>query len=41
MDRDLVALLGFVAMFALMAVRVPIGIAMGMAGVLGFGLLSS
>lgn len=41
MDRDLVALLGFVAMFALMAVRVPIGIAMGIAGVGGFALLSS
>ncbi len=41
MDRDLVALLGFVGMFALMAVRVPIGIAMGIAGVGGFALLSS
>jgi len=41
MDRDLVALLGFIAMFALMAVRVPIGIAMGIAGVGGFALLSS
>lgn len=40
MDRDLVALLGFVLMFALMALRVPIGIAMGMVGVIGFGLLS-
>ncbi|MEJ5991226.1 TRAP transporter large permease [Ramlibacter sp. PS3R-8] len=40
MDRDLVALLGFVGMFALMAVRVPIGIAMGIAGVCGFGALS-
>jgi C4-dicarboxylate transporter, DctM subunit len=40
MDRDLVALLGFVGMFALMAVRVPIGIAMGVAGVGGFALLS-
>ena len=40
MDRDLVALLGFVAMFGLMAVRVPIGIAMGIAGVGGFALLS-
>lgn len=33
MDRDFVALLGFVLMFALMAVRVPIGVAMGIAGV--------
>jgi C4-dicarboxylate transporter DctM subunit len=40
MDRDVVALLGFVAMFGLMAVRVPIGIAMGIAGVGGFALLS-
>jgi len=40
MDRDLVALAGFVGMFALMAVRVPIGIAMGIVGVLGFGALS-
>jgi len=40
MDRDLVALLGFVGMFALMAVRVPIGIAMGIAGVGGFAVLS-
>lgn len=40
MDRDLVALLGFIAMFALMAVRVPIGVAMGIAGVGGFALLS-
>ena len=40
MDRDLVALLGFVGMFALMALRVPIGIAMGIAGVAGFSALS-
>ena len=40
MDRDVVALLGFVGMFALMAIRVPIGIAMGIAGVGGFALLS-
>ncbi|GAB4114187.1 MAG: TRAP transporter permease [Rubrivivax sp.] len=40
MDRDLVALLGFVGMFALMALRVPIGVAMGITGVLGFGVLS-
>ena len=40
MDRDLVALLGFVLMFALMAIRVPIGVSMGIAGVGGFALLS-
>jgi C4-dicarboxylate transporter DctM subunit len=41
MDRDLVALLGFLAMFALMAVRVPIGVAMGVVGVAGFASLTS
>jgi tripartite ATP-independent transporter DctM subunit len=40
MDRDLVALLGFVLMFVLMALRVPIGVAMGGVGVLGFGVLT-
>ena len=40
MDRDLVALLGFVGMCALMALRVPIGVAMGIAGVAGFAALS-
>ena len=40
MNRDLVALLGFVAMFVLMALRVPIGIAMGLVGVGGFAALS-
>lgn len=40
MDRDLVALLGFVAMFGLMALRVPIGVAMGIAGVGGFAALT-
>jgi tripartite ATP-independent transporter DctM subunit len=41
MDRDLVALLGFAGMFVLMALRVPIGIAMGIAGVVGFAALTS
>jgi C4-dicarboxylate transporter, DctM subunit len=40
MDRDLVAVIGFTLMFALMAYRVPIGIAMAIPGVVGFGLLS-
>jgi len=40
MDRDLIALSGFVGMFVLMALRVPIGVAMGIVGVLGFGALS-
>jgi len=41
MDRDLVALLGFIGMFVLMALRVPIGVAMGIVGVLGFASLTS
>ena len=40
MERDLVALLGFVTMFSLMAVRVPIGVAMGISGVGGFVALA-
>ncbi|TXH61835.1 TRAP transporter large permease [Piscinibacter sp.] len=40
MDRNLVAALGFALMFVLLLLRVPIGIAMGISGVLGFGLLS-
>ena len=39
-SREIVALLGFVGMFALLALRVPIGVAMGIVGVLGFGVLS-
>jgi tripartite ATP-independent transporter DctM subunit len=40
MDKDLLAILGFVAMFVLMALRVPIGIAMGAVGVAGYALAS-
>jgi tripartite ATP-independent transporter DctM subunit len=36
----MVALLGFIGMFALMALRVPIGVAMGITGVVGFGTLT-
>jgi len=39
-DRDWVAFGGFVVMFVLMALRVPIGVAMGAVGVLGFGVLT-
>jgi C4-dicarboxylate transporter, DctM subunit len=39
MSTDAVAVSGFVALFALMMLRVPVGIAMGMVGVLGFGYL--
>ena len=40
MDRDLVALLVFVGMFVLMALRVPIGVAMGIIGVVGFAAVA-
>lgn len=40
MDRDFVALAGFGLMLALMVLRVPIGIAMGIVGVAGFGALT-
>jgi len=38
-ERDLIAAGGFVALFALMLIRVPIGVAMGIVGVGGFGLV--
>lgn len=40
MDKTFIAIGGFVVLFALMAVRVPIGIAMGIVGVGGFALLT-
>jgi tripartite ATP-independent transporter DctM subunit len=40
MSSDMVAILGFVALFALMLLRVPVGIAMGLVGVTGFGYLN-
>jgi len=39
MSSDMVALTGFVALFVLMLMRVPVGIAMGLVGVCGFGYL--
>ncbi len=39
MSSDLVALIGFVALFALMLLRVPVGMAMGLVGVSGFACL--
>ncbi len=39
MSTDAVAVTGFVALFVLMMLRVPVGIAMGLVGVLGFGYL--
>ena len=40
MDAGLVAVLGFVALFALMLLRMPIGLAMGAVGVVGFGVIN-
>jgi C4-dicarboxylate transporter, DctM subunit len=39
-DPSLVAVLGFVALFALMLLRMPIGLSMALIGVVGFGLIS-
>ncbi len=39
MSTDAVAVLGFVILFALMLLRVPVGMAMGLVGVSGFGYL--
>src|SRR5258707_13629346 len=40
MSADVVAVLGFVAVVALMLLRVPVGMAMGLVGVCGFGYLT-
>jgi tripartite ATP-independent transporter DctM subunit len=41
MSTDAVAVIGFVSLFILMLLRVPIGMAMGLVGVAGFGYLTS
>lgn len=40
MERELLVLVGFAGMFGLMALRVPVGIAMGAVGVCGFAAVS-
>ena len=40
MSSDGVALIGFFVLFVLMLLRVPVGMAMGLGGVAGFGYLS-
>lgn len=40
-DQDFVAVGGFVVLFILMVLRVPVGVAMGIVGVGGFGLLAA
>ncbi len=39
MSTDTVAVVGFIALFALMLLRVPVGMAMGLVGVTGFGYI--
>jgi tripartite ATP-independent transporter DctM subunit len=39
LNPDLLALVGFLALFALMLLRVPVGMAMGLVGVCGYGTL--
>jgi tripartite ATP-independent transporter DctM subunit len=40
MSSDAVALIGFIALFVLMLLRVPVGMAMGLVGVTGFAYLN-
>ena len=39
MSPDIVAIVGFIVLFILMLLRVPVGMAMGLVGVTGFGYL--
>jgi tripartite ATP-independent transporter DctM subunit len=39
MTNDTIALLGFIALFALMLLRVPVGMAMGLVGVTGYSVI--
>jgi tripartite ATP-independent transporter DctM subunit len=41
MNTDLVAVIGFVVLFVLMLLRVPVGMAMGLVGVVGFGYFTN
>ena len=40
MSADTVAIVGFAALFAMMLLRVPVGMAMGLVGVAGFGAMT-
>lgn len=40
MDTDLIAVLGFVCLFLLMLLRVPVGMAMGLVGITGYSMIS-
>src|SRR6202171_5398520 len=39
LSSDAVAIIGFIVLFALMLLRVPVGMAMGLVGVSGFGYI--
>ena len=39
-ETDLIALLGFVSLFALMLLRVPVGMAMGLVGISGYAYIA-
>jgi C4-dicarboxylate transporter, DctM subunit len=39
MSTDIIAIIGFVALFTMMLLRVPVGMAMGLVGVTGFGFI--
>jgi hypothetical protein len=39
MSNDLIAFAGFVALFFLMMLRVPVGMAMGLVGVTGYSVI--
>lgn len=40
LSPEAVAVIGFVSLFALMLLRVPVGMAMGLVGITGFGYLT-
>src|SRR6201985_1173221 len=40
MSNEAVAMIGFISLFALMLLRVPVGMAMGLVGITGFGYLT-
>jgi C4-dicarboxylate transporter DctM subunit len=40
LSNEAVALIGFVSLFVLMLLRVPVGMAMGLVGITGFGYLT-
>ena len=39
MNTDLIALVGFVSLFVLMLLRVPVGMAMGLVGISGYAYI--